>query len=333
MAGPGRLSVETYAAGVRAGDRAVLARAITLVESRREDDRRLAQELIAALQPAAGGALRVGISGSPGVGKSTLIEALGLHLVRERGHRVAVLAVDPSSVRSGGSILGDKTRMQELAREPRAFIRPSPSLGELGGVARHTRETMLLCEAAGFDVVLVETVGVGQSEVMVAQLVDCFVVLMLAGGGDELQGIKRGILELADILAVTKCDGDNAAAAARARVEYQTALRLVRPRHPGWTVPVLAISALTGAGIADLWDAVLRHHRTLETGGAFAAQREAQRVFWLARAIEAELVRRFDADPAVARLRPSLEAAVRAGTMSPDHAAAELLAAFTKRES
>lgn len=324
----GRLSVEEYAAGVRAGDRAVLARAITLVESTRDDDQRLARELVAALLPCAGGSHRVGITGSPGVGKSTLIERLGLHLVRERGRRVAVLAVDPSSVRSGGSILGDKTRMQELARERGAFIRPSPSLGELGGVARHTRETLLLCEAAGFDVVLVETVGVGQSEVMAARLVDCFLVLMLAGSGDELQGIKRGILELADIVAITKADGDNADAAARARAEFAHALHFVRPRHAGWPTPVLACSALTGDGIAALWDTVERHRLALQSGPQWAAQRAEQRVYWLWRAIDDELHRRFDADPEVRRRRPTLEAEVRAGTITPDHAAAELLAAF-----
>lgn len=327
----GRLSVEAYAEGVRAGDRAVLARAITLVESQRDDDQVLARELVARLMSHAGGAQRVGITGSPGVGKSTLIEALGLHLTRLLDRRVAVLAVDPSSVRSGGSILGDKTRMQELAREPRAFIRPSPSLGELGGVARHTRETLLLCEAAGFDVVLVETVGVGQSEVMVAQLVDCFLVLMLAGAGDELQGIKRGILELADILAITKADGDNLAAAKRARAEYAMAMHLMRPKHAGWTVPVLTCSAATGEGIAGLWEVVERHRLALQAGPAWQAQREAQQVYWLWQAIEGELRRRFVADAEVAARRPGLEAAVRSGAVSPDHAAAELLDAFARR--
>ena len=325
----GRLSVEAYAAGVLAGDRAVLARAITLVESQRDDDQQLARALVARLVPRAGGAHRVGITGSPGVGKSTLIEALGLHLTRGLGRRVAVLAVDPSSVRSGGSILGDKTRMQELAREPRAFIRPSPSLGELGGVARHTRETLLLCEAAGFDVVLVETVGVGQSEVMVAQLVDCFLVLMLAGAGDELQGIKRGILELADVLAITKADGDNVEPARRARAEYAMAMHLMRPKHAGWAPPVLTCSAATGEGIAGLWETVERHRLALQAGPAWQAQREAQQVYWLWQAIEGELRRRFVADPAVERRRPAIEAAVRSGALSPDHAAAELLAVFT----
>lgn len=326
----GRLSVEAYAEGVLAGERAVLARAITLVESQRADDQALAQALIARLLPRTGGAHRVGITGSPGVGKSTLIEALGLHLTRGLGRRVAVLAVDPSSVRSGGSILGDKTRMQELAREPRAFIRPSPSLGELGGVARHSRETLLLCEAAGFDVVLVETVGVGQSEVMVAQLVDCFLVLMLAGAGDELQGIKRGILELTDVLAITKADGDNLEPARRARAEYAMAMHLMRPKHAGWTVPVLTCSAQTGEGIAGLWEAIVRHRLALEAGPAWRTQREAQRVYWLWQAIEGELRRRFVADPAVEARRPAIEAAVRAGALAPDHAAAELLAAFAR---
>lgn len=328
MAARGRLSVEAYVRGIRAGDRSVLARAITLVESLRDDDQALARDLVAALMPFAGGSHRVGLSGSPGVGKSTLIEALGLHLVRERGRRVAVLAVDPSSVRSGGSILGDKTRMQELAREPGAFIRPSPSLGELGGVARHTRETLLLCEAAGHDVVLVETVGVGQSEVMVAQLVDCFVVLMLAGAGDELQGIKRGIVELADILAITKADGDNAARARRAQADFALALHYMRPRHAGWSPPVLTCSAQTGEGIAELWAEVERHRLALQSGPEWQAQRAAQQVYWLSRAIEGALLRRFEADPAVRSRRPAIEAAVRAGAMSPDHAAAELLAAF-----
>ena len=248
-----RLDVDEYVAGVRAGDRALLGRAITLIESQRPDDQKRAQQVVAALLPFTGGAHRVGITGVPGVGKSTLIEALGTHLTAQ-GRRVAVLAVDPSSLRSGGSILGDKTRMQSLARDPRAFVRPTPTLGALGGVARHTRETLLLCEAAGYDVVLVETVGVGQSEVMVAQLVDCFVVLMLAGAGDELQGIKRGILELVDILAITKADGDGAAAAGRARSEYAMALHLMRPRHPAWTVPVLTcggiLSGLIGPDFA-----------------------------------------------------------------------------------
>ena len=325
-----RLGVEEYVAGVRAGDRAVLGRAISLIESQRVDDQAAAQAVVAALLPWTGGAARVGITGVPGVGKSTLIEALG-SLLTSAGRRVAVLAVDPSSVRSGGSILGDKTRMPRLARDPAAFVRPTPAQGALGGVARHTRETLLLCEAAGFDVVLVETVGVGQSEVMVAQLVDCFLVLMLAGAGDELQGIKRGILELADILAITKADGDNVEAARRARAEYAMAMHLMRPKHAGWAVPVQTCSAATGEGIAGLWEAVERHRLALQAGSAWQAQREAQQVYWLWQAIEGELRRRFVADAEVAARRPGLEAAVRSGAVSPDHAAAELLDAFARR--
>jgi LAO/AO transport system kinase len=319
-----RLGVDEYVAGVRAGDRAVLGRAITLIESQRADDQVLAQALVAALLPWTGGAQRVGITGVPGVGKSSLIEALGGHLTG-LGHRVAVLAVDPSSLRSGGSILGDKTRMQSLARDPRAFVRPTPTLGELGGVARHTRETLLLCEAAGYDVVLVETVGVGQSEVMVAQLVDCFVVLMLAGAGDELQGIKRGILELVDVLAITKADGEGVAAARRAQAEYRAALHLMRPRHAAWTPPVLTCSAQTQDGVAALWQAVLEHRAALDAAGVFTESRARQQVYWMERAIEAALLERFHADPAVASRRAALEAEVRAGRMSPDHAAGLLL--------
>ena len=326
-----RLGVDEYVAGVRAGDRAVLGRAITLIESRRADDQVLAQAVVAALLPWTGGARRVGITGVPGVGKSSLIEALGGHLTG-LGHRVAVLAVDPSSLRSGGSILGDKTRMQALARDPRAFVRPTPSLGELGGVARNTRETLLLCEAAGYDVVLVETVGVGQSEVMVAQLVDCFVVLMLAGAGDELQGIKRGILELVDVLAITKADGEGVTAAKLARAEYAAALHLMRPRHAAWTPPVLTCSAQTQEGIAGLWQAVLDHRAALDAAGVFTESRARQHEYWMERAIEAGLLERFHADPAVAGQRAALAAEVRAGRMSPDHAAARLLGLFMRDE-
>ena len=323
-----RLEADEYVAGVRAGDRGVLARAITLVESQREDDQRLARTVVAALLPDTGRARRVGITGVPGVGKSSLIEALGTHLTKT-GHRVAVLAVDPSSPRSGGSILGDKTRMTALARDPAAFVRPSPSLGALGGVARHTREALLLCEAAGFDVVLVETVGVGQSEAMVAQLVDCFLVLLLAGAGDELQGIKRGILELVDVLAITKADGENVVTANRARAEFAAALHLVRAKHAEWSAPVLTCSALTGDGIAKLWAAIEAHRAAMIAAGTFATERARQQVHWMWRAIEAGLLRRFAADPKVVAMVAELEAAVRAGSVSPDHAAGELLAAFT----
>ena len=320
-----RLGADEYVAGVRSGDRGVLARAITLVESQREDDQRLAQTVVAALLPDTGRAHRVGITGVPGVGKSSLIEALGSHLTRA-GRRVAVLAVDPSSPRSGGSILGDKTRMPSLARDPAAFVRPSPSLGALGGVARHTREALLLCEAAGFDVVLVETVGVGQSEAMVAQIVDSFLVLLLAGAGDELQAIKRGILELVDVLAITKADGEGAMAAARARSEFASALHLVRPKSRAWTVPVLTCSAHTGDGVAALWQAIVEHKQAMIASGEFAAERGRQQVHWMWKGIEAGLMRRFVGDARVMARVAALEEAVRAGTISPDHAAEMLLA-------
>ncbi len=319
-----RLEVDAYVAGVRAGDRAVLGRAITLVESQRADDQVLARAVIAEVLPWTGRAHRIGITGVPGVGKSSLIETLGTHLTAD-GHRVAVLAIDPSSLRGGGSILGDKTRMQALARDPRAFVRPTPTLGALGGVARHTREAMLLCEAAGYDVILIETVGVGQSEVMVAQLVDTFLVLMLAGAGDELQGIKRGILELVDVLAITKADGPSVAAAERARGEYASALHLLRPRHAAWTPRVLTCSAFDGQGIDALWTAVVEHRQTLEQAGVFGDTRAEQQVFWLWRAVETEILQRFTQTAAVAAKRAAIEADVRAGVLSPDHAAAILL--------
>src|SRR5829696_3615620 len=247
---------------VIAGDRRALARAITLAESTRPDHRAEAEALLAEVLPRSGAAVRVGISGAPGAGKSTLIEALGTHLVAE-GQRVAVLAVDPSSTRSGGSILGDKTRMEQLTRSPDAFVRPSPTGGTLGGVARRTREAMLLCEAAGFDVVLVETVGVGQSEVKVAAMVDLFLVIVAPGGGDELQGIKRGIMELADLIVVNKADGDLAPAAGRAASDLRHAVHLLRPKRASWEVDVLTASALTGAGIAELWEAIEAAHDRL----------------------------------------------------------------------
>ncbi|MBK8265429.1 MAG: methylmalonyl Co-A mutase-associated GTPase MeaB [Nannocystis sp.] len=326
----GRLSVEEYAAGVAAGDRAALGRAITLIESGRADDQAAAAALIERVMPATGEAHRVGISGAPGAGKSTFIEALG-GLLTAAGRRVAVLAVDPSSVRSGGSILGDKTRMQELARDPRAFVRPSPSLGALGGVARHTRETMLLCEAAGYDVIVVETVGVGQSEVMVAEMVDSFVVLMIPGGGDELQGIKRGILEVADLVVVNKADGELAAAASRARQEYAAALHLMSPTSPAWTPEVMCCSARTGEGIAAVWARLVAHRAALEASGEWQAARREQQVFWMWRAIEAGLMRAFYEDAAVVAKIEEVTAKVRARELSPDHAAAGLLAVFQRR--
>ncbi|MCB9591602.1 MAG: methylmalonyl Co-A mutase-associated GTPase MeaB [Sandaracinaceae bacterium] len=321
------LDLDAVEAGVRRGDRATIGRALTLVESDLGRHLERSQELLRRLLPRTGGAIRVGITGVPGVGKSTLIDALGLHLV-ETGHRVAVLAVDPTSGRSGGSILGDKTRMARLCREDAAFVRPSPSRGALGGVARKTREGMLLCEAAGFDVVLVETVGVGQSETEVADMVDCFVVLMLPNAGDELQGIKRGILELADLVAVNKADGDHVAAAERARQQYALSLHYLTPTEPAWTPEVRTVSGRTGAGIAELWERVEAHRAALEEAGRLAPRRAEQAVRWMWRAIEDELSRSLREDPAVAALAAQLEAEVRSGTTPATEAATRVLARF-----
>src|SRR5271154_5736533 len=265
---------------IRAGDRTMLSRAITLIESKRADHRRTAAALTQALLPATGKAGRVGITGSPGVGKSTIIDALGTMLTKQ-GRKVAVLAVDPSSRRTGGSILADKTRMTHLANDANAFIRPSPASGTLGGVAAKTRETMLLCEAAGYDVVLVETVGVGQSEIAVADMTDFFLVLMLPGAGDELQGLKKGVVELADMIAVNKADGDNIVRAKAAAAEYRAALHILSPRSPNWSPPVVTYSALTGAGIAELWGQVLDHRARLSASGEFISRRGEQQVKWM----------------------------------------------------
>jgi LAO/AO transport system kinase len=312
------------ARGIRDGDRRALARAITLTESTREDHRRQAEDLLDSLLPDTGRAIRVGISGPPGAGKSTLIEALGLEVIGQ-GHRVAVLAVDPSSSRSGGSILGDKTRMTELGRHPDAYIRPTPSAGTLGGVARRTREVLLLCEAAGFDVVLVETVGVGQSEVAVADLTDLFCVLVTPGAGDELQGIKRGIMELVDLLVVNKADGDLAPAAGRAAADYEHALHLLRPNRQAWHARVVVTSALEGRGVAELWAAVSEFERALTDSGELAATRERQAVAWLWSELDEALRARFRADPSVRERLPALEAAVASGQRSVAAAARELL--------
>lgn len=306
------------------GDRRALARAITIVESTRPDHRRLAAELLDALLPTTGTAVRVGISGPPGVGKSTFIEAVGLHLTAA-GHRLAVLAVDPSSTRSGGSVLGDKTRMTELARHPAAYIRPSPSSGTLGGVARRTSEARLVCEGAGFDVVLVETVGVGQSEVAVDDMVDVFVVLVAAGGGDELQGIKRGMMELADVVVVTKADGDLLPAARRSAADHRLALHLLRPKHEGITPEVVLCSAVTGQGVEETWQAVSNLHTALQTDGRLAERRARQDVTWLWREVQEELVRRVGQQKDGGERVAALEAAVRAGRRSPVSVAAEIL--------
>jgi len=309
---------------VRSGDRRALARAITLIESTRTDHQREAADVLGELLPATGGAVRVGISGAPGVGKSTFIEAFGTFLTGE-GHRVGVLAVDPSSARSGGSVLGDKTRMGDLARDPNAFIRPSPSGGSVGGVARRTREAMLLCEAAGYDVVLVETVGVGQSETAVDDMVDVFVLLAAPGGGDDLQGIKRGIMELADLVVVTKADGDLLPAARQAAADYRMALHLLRRKHPWWEPQVLLASAVRGEGIAEVWSAVVAHRKVLEETGTLASLRAGQATAWMWREVQDQLLESLRSDPAVAAAIPELEGRVAAGEITPSAAAADLL--------
>ncbi|MGV0634699.1 methylmalonyl Co-A mutase-associated GTPase MeaB [Mycolicibacillus trivialis] len=317
-------TVEDLAAAIRAGDRAALPRAITLVESTRADHRDRAQQLLLELADEAGRARHIGITGVPGVGKSTTIEALGMHLI-EQGHRVAVLAVDPSSTRTGGSILGDKTRMQRLAVHPDAYIRPSPTSGTLGGVAKATRETIVLLEAAGFDVVLVETVGVGQSEVTVADMVDTFVFLTLARTGDQLQGIKKGVLELADIVVVNKADGDHLVEARSAARELSGALRLIYPRETLWRPPVLTMSAIEGTGVAELWETVERHHRVLSDAGQFESRRRAQQVNWTWQMVRDTVLDRVLSNPAVRRARTEVEQQVVDGTLTPALAAERIL--------
>ena len=322
----------SLAAAVRGGDRRALARAITLVESTRPDHRAAAATLLTALLPHAGGGLRVGVTGVPGVGKSTFIEALGAYLV-DAGHRVAVLAVDPSSRLSGGSILGDKTRMTDLSRSPSAFIRPSPTAGTLGGVARRTREAMLVCEAAGYDVVLVETVGVGQSETAVAGMVDLFLLLLLPSGGDALQGVKRGIMELADLVVVNKADGDLAPAAERTVAEYANAIRMLRPPSPPWTPMVLSCSAQERRGIDAVWTAAGAFQVVMGEAGALAPKRAAQARDWMWSEVEETLTEAFRAHPAVAGRLPALEEAVAAGRIAPSAAALELLGLFRGPET
>ena len=320
------VDVAELAAGVRAGERTVLARALTLVESQREDHRAAAQDLLAELLPETGRAQRIGVTGVPGVGKGTFLEAFGMHQV-EAGRRVAVLAVDPSSRVTGGSILGDKARMHRLAQDERAFIRPSPSGATLGGVARRTRECMLLCEAAGFDLILVETVGVGQSETMVADMVDCFLVLAIPGAGDELQGIKKGILELADVIAVNKADGDNEARARIAVRDLTAAWRYLRPRFGEWRPPVLAISALEALGLDDLTTAVQQHREALGENGV-AELRQAQQSRWLWEEIEERLRSTFAQHPSVRDHLAAVEEAVRSGQLPAGAGAQRLLDAF-----
>lgn len=310
--------------GIRDGSRTALARAITLVESSRADHQEVAQALLADVLPETGKAVRLGLSGAPGVGKSTFIEAFGQHLIGE-GNRVAVLAIDPSSARTGGSILGDKTRMELLARNPDAFIRPSPAGGTLGGVARRTREAMLLTEAAGYDVVMIETVGVGQSETAVADMVDMFVLLLSPGGGDELQGIKRGIMELADLIVVNKADGDLIPAARRAQMEYKTALHLMRPKSAVWTPHVLLASALKGEGLEEIWKAAREHRDALSGAGELDRLRAAQARAWMWTEIREGLFSALKADSKAAALIPELEKDVAEGRATPTAAARRLL--------
>jgi LAO/AO transport system kinase len=328
--------VSELAAALRRGDRSALARAITLVESTRADHRQRAQELLLELSPASGKSSRassqsdadeafhVGITGVPGVGKSTTIEALGMYLI-EQGHRVAVLAVDPSSTRTGGSILGDKTRMARLAVHADAYIRPSPTSGTLGGVARATRETIVLLESAGYDVILVETVGVGQSEVAVANMVDTFVFLTLARTGDQLQGIKKGVLELADIVVVNKADGEHAVEAKAAARELAGAIRLIYPRETLWRPPVLTMSALHGAGLAELWETILRHREVLTEAGEFDARRRIQRVEWTWSMVRDTVLDRVLTSPEVRQIRSDIERQVRDGELTPALAAQQIL--------
>ncbi|MEI2643248.1 MAG: methylmalonyl Co-A mutase-associated GTPase MeaB [Candidatus Nanopelagicales bacterium] len=308
---------------VRGGDTMWLARAITLVESRKHEHRAQAAELLTALMPYSGGADRIGLTGVPGVGKSTFIDQFGTNLT-DAGHRVAVLAVDPSSSRTGGAILGDKTRMERLSADSNAFIRPSPASGSLGGVARATRESILLCEAAGFDVVLVETVGVGQSETTVSEMVDIFVVLMLSGAGDELQGIKRGVLEIADLIAVNKADGDNVKRARMAAADYRRAIHLMTPASPNWTPPVLTCSALTNEGLPQIWEQIVAHRDRLAATGERQERRQRQQIGWMWALIGDRLLDQFRESVAVAEA----EAAVLAGKLPPAVAADQLLAAF-----
>ncbi|WP_437839374.1 methylmalonyl Co-A mutase-associated GTPase MeaB [Sorangium sp. So ce1153] len=314
--------------GLLAGDRAALARAITLAESSLQRHQALAEEVLELCLPHSGGAVRLGITGVPGVGKSTFVDALGAHLVRERAETVAVLAVDPSSPVHGGSILGDKTRMPRLASDPRAFIRPSPSGGSLGGVARATRQAVLLCEAAGYRNILVETVGVGQSEVAVAGMTDCFLLLMLPGAGDELQGVKRGIMELVDLVIINKADGGNADRAARARRDYENALHLFPPAPHGWTPVVGVCSAQENRGVREAWEIVLRHRAHMQAGGWLERRRAAQSRRWLFELIEGQLRETFLRSAAVRERMPAMEGLVEAGALSPLRAARELLGAW-----
>ena len=318
------MEIQDYIDGVLTQNRRIVAKTITMIESSLTSHQEMAKKIVDALLPHAGKAVRIGITGVPGVGKSTYIESFGLQLVKQ-GHRVAVLAVDPSSSKSGGSIMGDKTRMERLSLEQQAFIRPSPSGGTLGGVARRTRETIVVCEASGFDVIIVETVGVGQSETTVASMVDFFLVLMLAGAGDELQGIKKGVLELADAIAINKADGNNIENAEKARIEYEKALNLLTPSSKIWSPPVLTCSAVTMDGIEDIWQTILNHKKKLEKSGEFMQKRRKQAIDWLWALVEEGLRERFYRNPEVEKSLSKIVEAVERGETAPTAAAQRLL--------
>jgi LAO/AO transport system kinase len=320
-------TVEDFVGGVLAGDRAILSRAITLIESQSPRDEKKAQEVLQRLLPRTGKAMRVGITGVPGVGKSTFIEVFGCHLINQ-GRTVAVLTIDPTSKRSGGSILGDKTRMENLSREPRAYIRPSPAGESMGGVARRTRETMLLCEAAGFDVVLVESVGVGQSEVALRSMVDFFLLLLLPGAGDELQGIKRGIIEMADDVLINKADGENRPRAEQARLDQQASLCCLQPATPTWRAEVALCSARTGEGIPHVWERLEQFYRELEPKGVIARRRQQQVLDWLTDLTEDELRRRFERHARVQARLPAMRESLLRGEITAVSAARALLAEF-----
>jgi len=323
---PRQMSVDDYVAGVRAGDRTVLARAITLVESQSRQHEAQAQEVLHQILPFSGQAKRVGITGVPGVGKSTFIESLGCQLV-DNGHKLAVLTIDPTSSRSGGSILGDKTRMERLCQLPAAFIRPSPSGLSLGGVARRTRETMLLCEAAGFDTILVETVGVGQTEIALRSMVDFFLLLLLPGAGDELQGIKKGIVEMADLVAINKADGENRVRAERAKQDQSAALHYLQPATPEWPTDVMLCAGLTGDGIPEIWAQIEKFYATMAIKGVITRRRQEQSLNWLDDLIQDELKRRFHHDPRVKARLPEVRQALLRGEITAVRAAESLLAA------